>query len=217
MSVMTANTDQLVAKLEEARRVHHESNVAVADQVLELLDRFGFRELVRWKLRLELAAEAEVKALPAPADSNIPSTESSATRPKPRPKPKRRRRRTKGARPRCSEPGCDREVKAKGLCPAHYQRLLYRRKREKNGRQPRKRRTTGSASSAPASDSKPAPIGNPKKIGQTVRKAELPLLQKPACAAFENCQEYSDAKGWRGFSCQACAGPGKRRHRPDGR
>ena len=48
--------------------------------------------------------------------------------------PEKKRRRRRNGSAVCTEPSCEKEVRAKGLCAKHYQRMRYASKREKSPR-----------------------------------------------------------------------------------
>lgn len=190
----TANLAELLAELGEIHRTHAQTALALGDQVLAVLERLGLAELVRWRLRLE-EMEQPQPALPPPAEVNEATTEIPT---------KRRRRAKRGEQTVCSEAGCDRAVKARGLCPAHYQRVLYRAKRERGGKPARAQRTEPATEQLKTGGKN---HDNPQPLARILRGKELRKHQRTDCPALNRCKLIARREQWKAFGCDECAGP----------
>lgn len=217
----STNLTGLLEHLGELHKEHADAELNTGDRVMEVLEQLGLADVVRLRVHCEMIEHDMIehamieratvqgqtrKALPQPSRPS----ESVEVNEYPEQKPSRGKNNGK-VKGTCSQPDCGREVKALGLCSAHYSRK--RAGKDMDG-PVRARRTAESKQKASA------PIGHPVELSATVQDASG--HHNGDCPAFSNCEEYATAKGWRRFSCNACDGPGKKhqrkmsgkRHRP---
>jgi hypothetical protein len=96
---------------------------------------------------------------------------------------------------RCLIPLCGGTVRRRGMCKAHYNEWL-------------KSCAPGDRERIPQHLAKvKPPPGSPLPMATGLRRGDVDEHRRTSCPAYDRCLAWCAARGWPGFSCQACKGP----------